>query len=212
MKREKSFYLILFLLNLPLFAIAQEVGKDVVVAATDMNVLYFGITNPIEIAVTGVTSDKVTATITNGAIKRVSNGWAVIPDKIGISTITVLVDNKKVSEKEFRVKSIPTPVATFAGKNNGALLKDVALETEVIEAEIPDFLPDLKFKIVSFTFLVTKDDTDYEEKSNGNKLTDNMKSLMSGLVSGNSFFFKDIKAQSPDGKIVALAPLILKVN
>jgi hypothetical protein len=35
---------------------------------------------------------------------------------------------------------------------------------------------------------------------------------MSGLVSGNSFFFKDIKAQSPDGKIVALAPLILKVN
>jgi hypothetical protein len=164
-----------------------------------MNVLYVGIPNPVEIEVPAVISDKVTATFSNGTIKKVSNRWTVIPDKIGKSTITVLVDNKKVSEKEFRVRKLPNPVAVFAGKSSGAIPKEVALKTEVIEAELPDSVWDLKFEIVSFVFFVSKDNMDYERRSNGNKLTDKMKTLMTELVSGHSFYFKDIEAIGPDG-------------
>jgi gliding motility-associated protein GldM len=209
---KRSVLLISSLLILPIVVIAQEIGKDAVVAASNMNVLYVGIPNPVEIAIPGVTSDKVTATFSNGTIKKVSNGWTVVPDKTGKSTITILVDNKKVSEKEFRVKSVPDPVAVFAGRNSGAIPKEVALKTEVIEAEIPDFAWDLKFEIVSFVFLVSKDNMDYERRSDGNKLTDKMKTLMSDLVSGHSFYFKDIKAIGPDGKTTDLKPIVFKID
>jgi gliding motility-associated protein GldM len=209
---KKMIGTILFLVMIPFIINAQGNSQGAVVAASKMNVLYSGISNPIEIAVPGVSSDKVTATITNGTIKKVANGWDVIPGGQAESTITVFVDNKKVSEKEFRVKSIPNPVAVFAGRSNGAISKDVALKTEVIEAELPDFVFDIKYEIVSFVFLVTKDNMDYEEISKSNKLTDKMKTLITGLVSVKSIFFKDIKARAPDGRIVELTPLLLKIN
>lgn len=207
----KSTYLVLCLLMLPIIVPAQEIGKDAVVAATKMNVLYRGLANPIEISVPGVTSDKVTATITNGTIKRVTYGWEVIPGEQTESIITISVNTKKVSEKKFRVKNVPNPVAVFAGKYNGASSKDIATKTEALEVKLIDFDWDLKFEILSFTFLISKDGFDREIVSKGNKLTDEMKSLISDLKRGQYFTFKDIKAIGPDGKLRDLNPLILKL-
>ena len=100
-----------------------NVNVNGVAAATKMNVLYLGIANPIEIAVPGVTSDKVSATITNGTINRTTSGWEVKPSSLNDLVLTILVDNKKVNEKKFRVKPIPSPVAVFAHKSNGTVSK-----------------------------------------------------------------------------------------
>ena len=209
---KKTIYLILFLLILPVIVTSQEIAKDAVVAAAKMNVLYRGISNPVEIAVPGVTSDKVTATITNGTIKRVTNGWEAIPGEKAESIITVSVNNKKVSEKIFRVKDIPEPVAVFAGISNGAISKNIALKTEVLGVELPDFVWDLKFEIASFRFLLQTDTGNIEIASDGNKLTDRMKSLMSAYKRGQTIVFKEIKAIGPDGKIHDLNPIILKID
>jgi gliding motility-associated protein GldM len=208
----KTIYLILSLLMIPFITHAQEIGKDAVVSAVKMNVLYRGIPNPIEIAVPGVTSDKVTATITNGTIKRVTNGWEVIPGGQTESIITVSANNKKVSEKIFRVKYIPKPVAVFAGISNGAISKDNVLKTEALEAKLIDFDWDLKFNIESFKFFISTDTGDIERPSDGDKLTDKMKSLMSGLKRGQTIVFKDIKSIAPDGKIFDLNPIVLKIE
>jgi gliding motility-associated protein GldM len=208
----KTIYLILSLLMIPFITHAQENGKDAVVSAVKMNVLYRGISNPIEIAVPGVTSDKVSATITNGTINRVANGWEVIPGEQAVSIITVSVNNKKVSEKIFRVKYIPEPVAVFAGINNGAISRNSALKTEALEAKLIDFDWDLKFKIESFKFFISNDTEDIEIQSDGGKLTDKMKSLMSGLKRGQTIVFKDIKSIAPDGKIFDLNPIVLKIE
>lgn len=177
----KSTYLVLCLLMLPIIVPAQEIGKDAVVAATKMNVLYRGLANPIEISVPGVTSDKVTATTTNGTIKRVTNGWEVMPGEQTESIITISANNKKVSEKTFRIKNVPNPVAVFAGKYNGTASKDIAAKTEALEVKLIDFDWDLKFEIESFTLAFSKDGFDREITSKGNKLTDEMKSIISDL-------------------------------
>jgi hypothetical protein len=117
-----------------------------------------------------------------------------------------------VNEKKFRVKQIPSPIAVFAGKNNGSLSKNDILKAGTLEAELKDFLWDLKFEIESFTFFFSSNGFDREITSKGNKLTDEMKSNISNFRSGQYIIFKDIKAIGPDGKTYDLNSVILKID
>jgi hypothetical protein len=208
----KTICLIISLLIIPFFVNAQKTGNDAVVASIYMNVLYRGMANPIEIAVPGVTSDKVTAIITNGTLSKTSTGLSVSPGEQDESIITVLVDNKKVSEKTFRVKNVPNPVAVFAGKYDGNITKDIALKTEVLEVELKNFDWDLKFAIKSFILFCSDGKSDFEEISNGNKITDKMRSLIADCRVGQNIVFKDIKAIGPDGRSRELNPIVLTLK
>lgn len=187
------------------------ISMEGVVAVTNMNVLYAGIPNPIEIAVPGITSDNVTVTSANGTVRRSEKGWEVIPLSMDDLVLNILAYNIKVDEKIFRVKPIPSPVAVFLRKANGSLSKD-AITNATLEAKLEDFLWDLKFEIESFTFAFSKDGFDREITSKGNKLTDEMKSILSDFKRGQLIIFKDIKALGPDGKIYDLSPVILKID
>jgi beta-lactamase regulating signal transducer with metallopeptidase domain len=193
---------------------AANIQRDqaAVVTSVAMNVLYRGISNPVEIAVPGITSDKVTAEMTNGTIKRSAHGWEVLPGDKKMSVITVLVNNKKVSEKTFRIKDIPVPLAVFHGKNHGSVARNIAAKEAMIEAEIKDFDFDVKFEIVSFSLFMSTDSADIEVSTTGNKLNDKMKSMISGLGRGQNLIFKDITAVGPDGNIYNLSPIILKID
>jgi hypothetical protein len=208
----KTFYLILCLLMTALIASAQDNGKGAVVAATKMNVLYRGISNPVEIAVPGITSDQVTATVSDGTIKKIAEGFEVIPGGQDKTIVSVLVNNKKVSEKEFRIKNIPVPEAYFAGKNNGSTSKDLAAKTEGLEVRLTDFAWDLNFTISGFKLMYSRDNTDNELVSVSNKLTDKMKSVLVDFKRGETIVFKDIKALGPDGRTRDLSPIILKID
>jgi hypothetical protein len=152
---KKMVGMILFLVMVPIIVNAQVTSQYAVVAATNMNVLYLGIANPVEVAVPGVLSDKVTVTLSNGTIRKVSNGWEVFPANTGESVFIISVNGKKVADKTFRVKTIPFPVAVFAGKNEGAVSKTEVLKVEALEARLPDFAWDINFKINSFSLLMS---------------------------------------------------------
>jgi gliding motility-associated protein GldM len=208
----KTMYLILSLLVFPVLVIAQEIGDIAVVAPVKMNVLYRGIQNPIEIAVPGVTSDRVTATLTNGTIKKTAGGWEVSPGEQNESVVTVLVNNRKISERTFRIKNIPEPVAVFAGIYDGHISKDAALKNDVIEVELANFDWDLKFTVKSFILLCSDGKSDFEESSETNKITGKMKSLISGCKIGQNIVFKDIIAIGPDGRSRNLNPIVLTLK
>jgi gliding motility-associated protein GldM len=203
---------ILFLVTISFILNAQGTSQDAVVAATNMNVLYLGIANPVGIAVPGVISDKVTVTLSNGTIKKVSNGWEVFPASTGESVFTISVNGKKVADKTFRVKTIPFPVAVFAGKNMGSVSKTEALKVETLEARLPDFVWDINFKIKSFSLLFSSEAADTMEFAKDNRITERMKSLLTHLQRGQTLAFKDIKATGPDGRTVDLNSIILKID
>ena len=207
----KTIYLFLCLLMLPCILTAQEVGKNAVVAATNMNVLYLGIRNPVEIAVPEITSDKITATVTNGTIVKTDDGWEVQPAGPNESVITVFVDNKKVSEKIFRVKKLPVPTAFLAGINNGIISKDKILRAEALEVKLEDFVWNINYEVKSFNLLISEEGKDTELSSKGNTLTNEMKSIITSLKRGQNLFIKDITATGPDGKLRELPPVILAV-
>ena len=76
------------------------------VAPTLMNVLYAGIANPMRIAVPGVPSGNVTATMTNGTLTRSKDGWEARPSKVGTeAVITVnarMADGRNIDRRTFR--------------------------------------------------------------------------------------------------------------
>ena len=208
---KKSIFLLLLLLFLPLITTAQEAGKDAVVAASNMNVLYVGVPNPVEIAVPGIKSERVTAEVTNGTITKTAKGWEIVPAAPGESVITVLVDKKKVSEKTFRIKLVPKPVAVFAGKNSGTISKADALKNSTIEIALPDFEWDLKFTVESFS-LVSSNNIDKPLIAKGNKLTVEMISVMTRLQKGQKVIIDNIVAITPSGSRESFAPIVLKID
>ena len=208
----KTIYLIFSLLMISLFLNAQSVTNDAVVAAINMNILYRGMDNPVAIAVPGVKAERVNATISNGIIEKNGQQWIVNPADQDLTIITVSVDNKKVAEKTFRVKNVPNPVAVFAGKNEGEILKETALKTQSIESVLTDFGWDLKFAISSFSLEITSNGYVITENSIGNKLTDKMKSMISKCITGQKIVFKNIKAIGPDGKTKELFPITFTIK
>jgi len=210
------------------FKSSYFVGEpNVVVSPTAMNVMYYGIDNPIDVSVPGVSPDKIRIKVVNGTFTtaKVKNSrgvnfrgnWAVKPAAIG-QPVQVIVSAESGGKPatyppvEFRVKPIPPPIAVFAGKNTGGVPKNTAAAQTGVYATQPDFDFDLVYKVTGFTVLYTDNRGDFEEKSTGSSLTPDQKSLINRLTRGKNLFIKDIKALGPDGRTLDLNPIILKIE
>ncbi len=197
-------------------------APNVVVSPTAMNVFYVGVDNPVDISVPGVGSDKITATMTNGVIKKgkVKNfrgSWIVRPKTPGKpAQVRVFADinGKKVSFPpiSFRVKRVPPPVAKVAGKKGGNISKAALAAQSVVLAEMENFDFDLKFRVTSFRMSVTLKGFTYDEISNNNRITPKMKSYINQMRRNSKVIFDDIKAVGPDGVTRRLNPIVFTIN
>ncbi|NJK86089.1 MAG: gliding motility protein GldM [Bacteroidales bacterium] len=124
---------------------------SVVVSPTKMNVFYQGVDNPVKISVAGVPSNKVFASITNGAIERSGDAWVVRVNRLGNSMVSVTAEidgqKREVGTEEFRVKRIPDPVAMIGGKKGGAIDKNVLLAQTGVAAVMENFDFDLSLPL-----------------------------------------------------------------
>jgi gliding motility-associated protein GldM len=195
---------------------------NVVVSPTAMNVLYQGIDNPIDISVPGIGSDKLSARMTNGDIrkgnlKNYRGDWVAQPKIVGekaLVTVSANIDGKTQTfpPVEFRVRKIPDPVAKFAGLSEGNLSRSVAAVQQVVSAVLENFEFDLTYTITGFTVSVNDKGFDITEPSTNNKLTDRQKGLIGNLRPGQKLYIEKITAVGPDGRTRNLSPIILKIN
>jgi len=118
----------------------------------------------------------------------------------------------KFAPYEFRVKSLPIPVAKFAGKSSGSVAKNLAMAQVGVFAVLENFDFDLVYKVTGFSVLYSSNQGDFEEQSNSQNLTQKQKDLISRLTRGRYLTIKDIKAVGPDGKTNDLPPVILRID
>ena len=205
-----------------------SVGEpNVVVSPTGMNVLYVGIDNPIDVSVPGVGPDDITLRITNGdhSKGKVKNpageffrGSYIIRPKTPGTNVQVFVTAKASGKPvtfaplEFRVKRIPPPIAVFGGKNSGSISKQVAVAQQGVFASLPDFDFQLVYNITGFKILTTERGEDFEEPSSGSSVTPKQRELINRLTRGRNLIIKDIQAKGPDGRVVDLPAIILKIE
>ena len=113
----------------------------------------------------------------------------------------------------FRVKEVPNPIATIAGKNSGNIKKEELLAEDGIFPELKDFDFDLKFKITQFDLTISGSDG-YANlyKSTNNKFTAEQKNQLKKLAVGSFFYIDNIMAKGDDGTNRQLAPISFKIR
>jgi gliding motility-associated protein GldM len=205
---KMSFFLLLSLFSFQSFS--QNETKAVI--ANDlMNVFYIGIDNPINIAVPGITNDKINVTITNGTIKKDNGRYLVQVTNTSDVTINVSAENKMISSSIFRVKRIPDPSVVIGDQS---YFKSVMTKEELLKAgelNVVLNLPfELKYIISSFIFSYNSGGGLMNDIAvNGNKFNQMVNNSINKLVVGQKIVFENIKAIGPDKVTRTLPPIIV---
>jgi len=199
------------------------------VSATMMNVLYAGIDNPVSISVPGVPTNSVSASMTNGTLRRDGDHWVAHPGKVGeeaIVSVTAEMDGRpmKMAETKFRVRKLPDPSPYIAYKDKDGntshykgggrgIPKTLLLSAPGIEAAIDDDLLNIKFNVLSFeTVFFDSMGNAIPEVSNGAQFSQRQKDSFRRLSRGKRFYISRVKAVGPDGITRDLAPIEVIVN
>ena len=198
------------------FSTEYQVGvSSTVISPTKMNVMYIGVDNPIEILMSGVPSEKITATMTNGSITKSGNEWIAKPNSPGNARISVRgeVDKKQVDGgyMDFRIKMLPTPIAKIGGRPGGNIDKNVLVSSPGVGAELDDFLFDLRYQVTQFNVGILTPQGERVAESKSAAFTDAQKSLISGVTKGAKVFISNIKARGPAG-VVDLNDITFTIN
>ena len=189
------------------FSSTYEVGTpSVSVSPTKMNVFYIGVDNPVEISASGVPSEKVSASISGGSIRRKSGAdWIVNVKSPGEVTVNCSANidgqTRSLGHKKFRVKRVPDPMASVGtGENKrGGIIAKNSLINQVVRAEMENFDFDLKFVVTGFSVSATVKGFTKTEESRSGQFTAAQKQLISGVPSGSKVYIEDVKAKGPDG-------------
>jgi hypothetical protein len=186
------------------------------ISPTKMNVLYYGADNPVAIAVSGVPSEEIIVETDNGKIEGELGNYIIRPGKPGTAQIKVYRVKKGkqelLQESEFRVKTVPDPVAMIADHRGGEISRDELLGADKVNVLIQNFDFDLSFKVTEFTITTVINGYFKHVSSKSSEITEEQKDLIRSLKAGSPVFIQDIKAIGPDGAIRTLNPISLKIS
>lgn len=188
------------------------------IALDKMNVLYIGVDNPVTVAASGGGNDRIKADISGG-------GGSLVQDKPGHyivrvnsvtddAKITVSVDGKVAGVSQFRVRTIPDPIAVVGNYQSGSSIPAGAFKAQAgVGAWIKDFPFELKYTVTSFTLTADNSDGDIEEAPcQGNVWSPRARQIINGLGSNRTVTIDDIRATGPDGRSRKLPSLVYYIK
>lgn len=200
--------------------ITYTVGQaNASIALDKMNVLYIGVDNPITIAASGGGDDKVVPSIVGagGTIRKVGNGKYIVrvAQQSDDCKISVNVDGKLAGVSQFRVRRIPSPVATIGGFASGENIPAGTFRAQGgVAAWIKDFPFDLKYTVTQFTISTDSDEGDIVEAIvTGNAFDAKAQALIRQHVkSGKTVYIDGIRAIGEDGENRKIPSLVYYIK
>lgn len=190
-----------------------------------MNVFYIGVDNPITLSASGVPSGNLVATPEGCTLNKADgvNKYNVRATTQGKAYITLsgkLSDGttKNFGKYEYRVKRIPDPKASFAGKYGGAGCANELKAQLALFAKLENFDFDAKFNVVSYDLFYQPkrgepiDASSNSMYTNGPNAESDIKSIMEKLKPGDKLFFDNIRAKGPDGQVRNIGSLMFNIN
>ncbi|MDR0825622.1 MAG: gliding motility protein GldM [Prevotella sp.] len=195
-----------------------------------MDVLYAGVNNPVTIAVPGVASQDVQATVVSGGtLSSSGKDWIAVPSTSQIGQKFVISISAKVNgtsrfiaRKELRIRPLPEPLAfiEYADQNGspkvfrkGALARSIILNTSGIKASIDDGILNIPFQVLSFkTYSIDAMGNMTPEMSTGANFSSRQLDQIRRMTRGTQFFISGIKAKGPDGIERDLYPMEVRIN
>lgn len=191
---------------------------NIVISPAKMNVFYLGIENPVDISISGIAMDKISAQIDRGTIRRKGDNFEVIPGAGATScqvTVFAEVDGQRrnMGSKTFRIKKVPDPLPQVIGVTGKTVPKNLLAASFGVLAQMPpDFDFDMKFTVTGFTVSATIGGFLQEEAARGQTFTEGQKRIINNLRSGQVLNITNVKAVGPDGASRDLNDLVFKIQ
>lgn len=134
------------------YTVGSPTGASV--SADAVKVLYIGLDNPLTISGGTKGAEAVTANITQGSLTNQGNGkYVARVSTPGKATINVSVDGKN-TPFEFRVKSVPDPVAMVGNSKGGRIPSNQFKAQAGVRAELENFVFEgVKFTVTGYTIV-----------------------------------------------------------
>jgi gliding motility-associated protein GldM len=136
-----------------------------IISASNMNVFYIGLKNPVDVSVPGYRpTDLMVSMSGTGSIRQskpgeyiveipASRGRPVNP-VVNVSVKTPDGGTRHVGKKEFRIKNVPKPVAYFGSKASGEISPAEIRMVKHIMARMGDFaFEGIRFEVTRYEFL-----------------------------------------------------------
>jgi gliding motility-associated protein GldM len=182
------------------------------------NMLYESIENPFDVAIPGIPSGSVRASISAGNIKNVSgNVWSAIPPADAKSVTITLTGNVTGGNpisiaKEFRVRRLPPAQAYIEYKDasgapqkftsEGVLSRRSLLESEGVLASIDDGVLDIKYRVTGFQLRFVDSMGNFVPvNSQSSSFTPEQLNQIRNYPLGKQFFVTNITAIGPSGRV-----------
>jgi gliding motility-associated protein GldM len=191
------------------------------VAAVKMNVFYIGVDNPVSISVPGMAEENIVATITAGCqliktdgddhnyIVKATKG---VKEAVVKATATYEGTHMDMGSVNFRVKRVPDPVAEIGRLKEGKIERNTLVAAGAIIPAMKDFQFELYFIVKSFSMGTIINGDWIPKRTQGNRFSADMMTMIKDAKRGQKFFFENIQATGPDGTMRTLNTINLTIK
>ena len=181
------------------YTVGSPTGASV--SADAVKVLYIGLKNPISVSGGNVGDERVSASIDNGSLSKEGPGkYIAEPSKPGKATITLNIDNKP-TPFEFRVKSVPAPVAMVGNSKGGPMKVNDFKAQAGVRAELENFVFEgVQFTVTGYTIVFQAagfPELQYRQVK-GNTFNE-VRDLIERCKTGSAVTIDEIKVSGPGG-------------
>jgi gliding motility-associated protein GldM len=189
------------------------------VSPTKMNVFYIGVDNPVDISVAGAAPTDVVASLTGaqGSISSSGQGHYIVKVTGGTKcdinvSVKTKTGSKSMGKMEFRVKKVPSPLASFAGvTGDGSATKGELTAAGGVIPKLEDFVFDLKFPVISWVLSMNINGVFVDEPAQGPNKTGKMNEMLSRAKPGTKILIEQVKVQAP-GEVRKIPGCVIKVK
>ena len=204
-----------------LFAVSMSSSAQtsVAVAPIKMNVFFIGVENPVAVAASGATDDKVTVSVNGGggSATRVSAGNYIVrvTEITDDCTIHVEVDGKLAGTSKFRVRKLPAPMGTIGGFSSGANVpSDVFRRQAGLGLYVQDFPFDIKYDVLNYTITVEDDNGGVKAADNqGASFSTEARQYIDQYVKpGKTVTVDNIRVKDPGGRELKIPSLLYYIK
>lgn len=192
------------------FTVGSPTGTSV--SAEDVKVLYIGLQNHLSIT-SNVGDEKISAQIDNGRLTKTAAGrYIAEPSKPGTATVHLNVDGKP-QDVQFRVKTVPDPVAKVGNSKGGTMKANEFKAQFGVRADLENFVFEgVKFNVVGYTIVLNGAGfPQLKAQQVTGAAFDPVRNLIEQARPGTSVIIDEIRAQGPDG-IRRLPPIAFNLT
>lgn len=191
---------LLIVLVLGSYAFYNKKEQSIVsIAADKMNVLYIGLNNPITVAASGITPERLKlSSEALELIERKPGHYFAHANKPGKAIIQVKAEGMETQDIEFRVKRVPDPIAKFAKSSGGNIAVEVMKQNDRVEAVLEKFEYDAACLIEEYVLtLVPKGEDPIEARNTGAVFQNHTQDILRNVKAKDIIYIDNVKCKCP---------------